>query len=228
MSYWAMNTRGALNTIRYEIFHEHIANGVVAPHVAGTFQVGGFSTPGQWLYWWLVTDAEGSPSRVVVLPSGQTPPQVLRRFMGAWGTEPRNTSIMMQQQVDRVVTFRGDYDFDKDIASTMSTNGKYFVRGNHGGWPPNKCCALYFRCEVGRADKSGVCQVNLAAWADDNTDQAWYVTQAKGMGTQGEYASVAPDNLRVILDPKLDSHAIMINENNRGLVLLSGYELTPS
>jgi hypothetical protein len=151
-------------------------------------------------------------------------------LVSAWGTMPRSTENMQQQQDDRVFQFVGDFDFDVDYGRDVKGDGKWRYRGNYGGWPSGHTRAIYLRGECGRqyGTGAGISQINFASTCIDGTTSRpsmSFVTQVKGYSSAGN-RDAAQDWVRAVLDPvNNDRLAVMVNDRSLGVYLSSGYEL---
>jgi len=152
------------------------------------------------------------------------------RLVSVWGTHPRSTADMLQQQDDRVVQFGYDADFDEDYGKSVRGDGLWKYRGNYGGWPSGYTRAIYLRGECGRQQYTGagISQINFASTCTEGTTGRPYlswVTQAKGYSSENN-RDVGVDWMRVVLDAdRNDRLAVMVNNRSLGLYLNSGYEL---
>jgi hypothetical protein len=157
-------------------------------------------------------------------------PPLAGRLVSTWGTFPRQTENMQQQQDDRVIQFVADFDYDQDYGKDVRGDGKWRYRGNYGGWPSGYTRAIYLRGECGRRLEtgSGIAQINFASTCIEGTTSRGsmsFVTQAKGYNSAGN-RDYGLDWMRVVLDPvNNDRLAVMINDRSLGVYLNSGYEL---
>jgi hypothetical protein len=231
MGIWALNSATDDNKIDYEIYHEHVANGIVVPRLSGTILIPKATSPHQWTYMWLACDADGGNAKIflgLLAPVGR-----LSRLIGAWGTEPRSTARMLQQQVDRIVTFRGDFDFDQEFgqggSNAKTTKGAWVKRSPAGAWPFGKCAAIYLRLEAGRGKMDGTktmqtAQINVGSGGDGSK----FKTQGKGIARLNETGDISHDFVRLPLDRANKELGVMISEWNKGTILFSGFELVPT
>jgi hypothetical protein len=155
--------------------------------------------------------------------------QPLGRLVSLWGTKPRETETMLQQQDNNIVQFAYDADFDQDYGRDVRGDGLWKYRGNYGGWPPAHCGVIYLRGEVGRqaGTGNGIAQINFASRVvEGNKGRPWhsFVTQVKGYSSQGN-RDYGQDWVRVVIDSEVRQLGVMVNDRSLGLYLNSGFEI---
>jgi hypothetical protein len=155
--------------------------------------------------------------------------QPLGRLVSLWGTKPRETETMLQQQDNCLVQFAYDADFDLDYGKDVGGDGQWKYRGNYGGWPPAHCGVIYLRGEVGRrkGTGAGICQINFASRVvEGSKSRPWhsFVTQVKGYSSEGN-RDYGQDWVRVVVDSQVRQLGVMINDRSLGCYLNSGFEI---
>jgi hypothetical protein len=151
------------------------------------------------------------------------------RLVSLWGTKPREMVSMLQQQDNALVQFYYDADFDADYNRDVNGDGRWYYRGNYGGWPPAYCSVIYLRGECGRraGTGNGIAQINFASRVNEGTpDRPWhsFVTQAKGYSSAGN-RDVGVDWMRVVVDSNVGQLGVKINDKSLGMYLNSGFEI---
>jgi hypothetical protein len=244
MSIYAINSDGDPYVIDYEVYNEPLGSGNV-PELVAQIRIPQKEKEGQFHIVHLFVDEITGRPWTEVLPHGVQPtikgPNIWSKVIGAWGTKPRTTEIMVQQQDNHLVQFHYDADFDFDYsggrpAPSNDPDGRYAkgddrwrIRGNYGGWPQGLCRAIYLRAETGRksTEGRGLAQINFASRADEARNDTGYKSfrsQGKGETEPGNLNS-STDMLRVVIDPKTGGLPVRVNGRSLGLYLHHGFEL---
>jgi hypothetical protein len=171
-----------------------------------------------------------------MLPWAASPTRQINRLIGCWGTEHDGADLIRQTQVDRRVTYRGDYTFNFSEQENFTTNGFWRLRSNHGGWPPDFVAAIYFRLEAkrfsgGDSRSTGTGSIFLASKCVDGatTLPPNLVFTATLFGlTRIDQPEVSRDEVRLIAEPGTSTYGVKVDANCKGYVLFSGYELMPT
>jgi hypothetical protein len=220
----AWNDDSDLNNRVYVRVTNEIVNGAIVVEASAVVTIPPRSYPGQFHFIHLCAD--GQSHQFVVTPQGSPPPTC--RTISAWGTQPRETSLMQQVQTDRHVQFTADYDFDQDFGRNVEGRGTWHKRGNYGGWPAGKTAAIYLRGQAGKR-VGGNGQINFAARCDEGSSgggpPAQMRAQTRGFSSAGNTDAV-DDHQRVVISRSHDGQlCVMINAESYGLYLNSGYDL---
>src|SRR5688572_3228302 len=123
MGIWMRNTENNPNdAIEYRIFGEYIANGVIVNSLTGSVNAPPRAAR-TFLKVWLGANADGSNPGVQMRAWTAAPTREINRLIGCWGTEHDGADLIRHTQVDRRVTFRGDYTFTFSEQENFTTNG---------------------------------------------------------------------------------------------------------
>jgi hypothetical protein len=236
MGIWMRNSEGDPNdTIEYRILGEYLAGGKVVNSVSG-FAAAPPRTHASFLKVWLGANADGSVPRVELRPWTAPPTRQINRLIGCWGTEHDGADLIRQTQVDRRVTYRGDYTFNFAEQENFTTNGVWRLRHNNGGWPPDFVAAIYFRLEAkrfsgGDSRGTGTGSIVVASKCVDGATNLpanlAFTAQLFGL-TRLDQPEVSRDEVRLIAEPGTPTYGVKIDANCKGYVLFSGYELMPT
>lgn len=235
------NHEPSINSVfHYEVRNEFV-EGLLVPELIGEVTVTGIVLK-QFKWVWLVADGAdllkpwlADNPQIVVTNASVIPSFPVKRVIGAWGTVHDTAVLMRQVQTDRVVQFHGDLPFDPDLAVSggFGTGGQWIERGHNGAFPPSLCAAVYFRLEARRVsnlDSAGLgfAQINVSSRGNGPGQGTMaFNAQVKAL-TRNDQPEAYGDMVRCIIDPGANKYSIFVNQDSKGFIGFSGYELLPT
>lgn len=226
--------------IDYEIYDEHIQNGIHVRKITGSLTIPARGSIGQFHWLYLGASSDGSSPALTAQNPSTPPARDVFRPIGAIGTLASGTELMRQMQDDRRVTFAASHEFDVSVGSApngLTTSSVWLLRSTTNFAPSGLVCAIYLRPEAERISDGdgaglGIAQASFAA-VDVTEGSGGLPTMAfgarvKGLSRVGQ-TEVSRDAVRLIVGAPLgDFYGVFTIAANKAHILMEGYEIKPT